>query len=100
MAITDTAAVSAPTCTSDRPSTQLTIGAPIVSWVLGLSLVHVGALTAAVSVIAMVWNVAFNALFERTERRYRLTRTLGVRAAHAVEFGLGRRRVAAPSTSR
>lgn len=33
--------------------TAIVICAPIVSWVLGLSLVHVGALTAAVSVIAI-----------------------------------------------
>ncbi|WP_063533047.1 multidrug/biocide efflux PACE transporter [Burkholderia sp. MSMB1589WGS] len=70
-------------------ATAIAICAPIVSWVLGLSLVHVGALTAAVSVIAMVWNVTFNALFERIERRYRLTRTLAVRAAHAIAFELG-----------
>ncbi|AOJ70888.1 MULTISPECIES: multidrug/biocide efflux PACE transporter [Burkholderia] len=69
--------------------TAIAICAPVVSWVLGLSLVHVGVLTAAVSVIAMVWNVVFNALFERIERRYRLARTFAVRAMHAIAFELG-----------
>jgi uncharacterized membrane protein len=63
--------------------------APLLSWVLGLSLVHVGALTALVSLIAMAWNIVFNALFDRFERRFGLTRNLALRVVHAIAFELG-----------
>lgn len=69
--------------------TAIVLCAPVVSWVLGLSLVHVGALTALVSLIAMAWNVAFNAVFERIERRFGLVRNVAVRIVHAIAFELG-----------
>jgi len=69
--------------------TAIAICAPLVSWVLGMSLVHVGALTALVSLIAIAWNVAFNALFDRVERRLGLARNLALRIVHAVTFELG-----------
>ncbi len=56
---------------------------------LGLSLVHVGALTALVALVAMAWNIAFNALFDRFERRFGLTRNLALRVVHALAFELG-----------
>jgi len=69
--------------------TAIAICAPLVSWVLGMSLVHVGALTALVSLIAIAWNVVFNALFDRVERRLGLARNLALRIVHAVTFELG-----------
>ena len=36
--------------------------------------------------VAMVWNMIFNALFERVEHRYKLSRTLAVRVVHACLF--------------
>ncbi|KVE39261.1 multidrug/biocide efflux PACE transporter [Burkholderia sp. TSV86] len=80
-------------------ATAIAICAPFMSWLLGLSLVHVGALTAVVSLIAMAWNMGFNALFERIERRYRLTRTLALRAVHAIVFELGLIAMALPLAS-
>ena len=38
---------------------------------------------------SMAWNMTFNTLFDRLERRAGLTRTLGMRVAHAVAFELG-----------
>jgi len=69
--------------------TAIAICAPLVSWVLGMSLVHVGALTALVSLIAIAWNVVFNALFDRVERRLGLARNLALRIVHAATFELG-----------
>lgn len=67
----------------------LALCAPVGSWLLGISIMHVGALTAAISLIAMTWNMVFNALFERIERRFGLVRNVAVRMAHAVSFELG-----------
>lgn len=69
--------------------TAIAICAPLVSWVLGLSLVHVGALTAVVSLVAMVWNIVFNAGFDRLERHFRLTRNLMLRIVHTIAFEFG-----------
>ena len=48
---------------------------------------HAGVISAASSVLAVVWNVAFNALFERWESRQSVRgRSLGRRVAHALGF--------------
>ena len=65
------------------------ISAPALSWLMGVSMAHAGLLTLMISLIAMVWNVVFNALFDRIERRMNLVRTFGVRVIHAISFELG-----------
>ena len=67
----------------------LAICAPMGAWLLGYSLVHMGALTLMISLIAMSWNIAFNALFDRAQRRMGFERTLVARAVHAVLFEVG-----------
>jgi uncharacterized membrane protein len=42
-----------------------------------------------ISMLAMTWNVIFNALFDRIERRLGLVRTFRVRAVHALAFEAG-----------
>jgi uncharacterized membrane protein len=42
-----------------------------------------------ISLIAMSWNMAFNALFDRAQRRMGFQRTLGARAVHAALFEVG-----------
>ena len=49
--------------------------APLFSWLLGLPLTQMGALTIMFALVAMAWNMVFNALFERVERRYGLDRS-------------------------
>lgn len=60
--------------------------APLFSWIMGVSLAHMGVLTLMFAGVAMVWNMIFNALFERVEHRYQLSRTLTVRVVHACLF--------------
>lgn len=62
------------------------ICAPLFSGLMGLPLAQMGALTILFALVAMAWNMAFNAVFERIERRCGWRRTLAVRAAHAVAF--------------
>ena len=53
----------------------------------GQGLGHSGALAVIASVIAVVWNLAFNALFERWEARQAVRgRSVWRRVAHAIGF--------------
>ncbi len=63
--------------------------APVLSLLLGKSLAHMGALTLMFSTVAMLWNMLFNSLFDRAQRRLGFQRTLPVRIAHALLFELG-----------
>jgi uncharacterized membrane protein len=60
---------------------------PAIAAIFKQDLVYSGALSATMSAIAMLWNMIFNALFERWEasRRQR-TRTLARRVLHACGF--------------
>jgi len=63
--------------------------APLGAWLLGYSLGHMGLLTLMISLLAMGWNMLFNALFDRAQRHHGFERTLAVRAVHAVLFEIG-----------
>lgn len=65
------------------------ISAPLLVWLMDVSMAHAGLLTLMISMLAMTWNVIFNALFDRIERRLGLVRTFRVRAVHAVAFEAG-----------
>jgi len=74
----------------------LVICAPLFSWIMGTTMAAMGALTLAISLIAMLWNVVYNAAFDRLQRRMGFTRTLTVRLLHAVVFEAGLILVAVP----
>ena len=63
--------------------------APLGAWLRGYRLGHIGLLTLMISLLAMGWNMLFNALFDRAQRRHGFERTLAVRAVHAVLFEIG-----------
>lgn len=65
------------------------ISAPLLVWLMDVSMAHAGLLTLMISMLAMTWNVIFNALFDKIERRLGLVRTFRVRAVHAVAFEAG-----------
>lgn len=67
----------------------IAICAPLGAWLLGYPLAQMGALTLMVSLIAMGWNMLFNALFDLAQRRIGFQRNLAARAAHAVLFEIG-----------
>jgi len=67
----------------------LAICAPLFGWLMGTSIAAMGALTLAISLIAMLWNVVYNSLFDRLQRRIGFEKTLGVRMLHAVAFEFG-----------
>lgn len=59
------------------------------AWLLGYSLAHMGALTVAISTVAMLWNMAFNALFDRLQNRMGFRRGVVARVLHAIGFEVG-----------
>ncbi|MDP2819185.1 MAG: multidrug/biocide efflux PACE transporter [Polaromonas sp.] len=67
----------------------IAICAPLGAWLLGYSLAHMGLLTLMISLIAMLWNMVFNAVFDGAQRRMGFRRTLAARAVHSVIFELG-----------
>jgi uncharacterized membrane protein len=64
----------------------LLICAPLFSWLMSTTLAAMGALTLAVSAIAALWNVVYNAGFDRLERRIGFRRSLKVRLLHTLGF--------------
>lgn len=64
----------------------LLICAPLFSWLMGTTLAAMGALTLAVSAIAAVWNVVYNAGFDRVENRMGFKRSFKVRLVHTLGF--------------
>ena len=67
----------------------IAICAPLGAWLLDYSLAHMGLLTLMISLIAMTWNMVFNGIFDRAQRRLGFKRTLGARAVHSVLFEIG-----------
>ncbi|MFC3530606.1 multidrug/biocide efflux PACE transporter [Vogesella facilis] len=59
---------------------------PLGSWLASADMGHIGVLGLMMSTIAMLWNMLFNALFERLERRFGWRRTPAVRSLHAIGF--------------
>lgn len=67
----------------------LAICAPALAWLLDEPLLHLGALTLMFSTVAMLWNMLFNYLFDRAQRRLGFQRNLQARLCHAALFELG-----------
>jgi uncharacterized membrane protein len=63
--------------------------APGLAWVLGQSIGKMGAMTVMISTVAMLWNMVFNALFDRLRARVGFAMSLKVRALHAISFEVG-----------
>ena len=65
------------------------LSAPVAAWAMDKPVFDMGVLTAVIALIALFWNMLYNAGFERLERRFHLARTLAVRVLHACGFEVG-----------
>ena len=63
--------------------------APTAAWLMQRSVVEMGGLSILLATMAMVWNLIYNAAFDRLWPVSRLARTLRVRALHAIGFECG-----------
>ncbi|GGY17238.1 multidrug/biocide efflux PACE transporter [Paludibacterium paludis] len=70
--------------------------APPASWLMGVPMLHMGALAVWLSTTALLWSMAFNAGFDALLRRRGLARTWAVRIAHALLFEGGFILIAVP----
>lgn len=63
--------------------------APTAAWLMQRSVVEMGGLSILLATLAMVWNIIYNALFDRLWPVTQVVRTLRVRALHAIGFESG-----------
>lgn len=63
--------------------------APAAAWAMGKSLFEMGVLTAVIAWIALVWNMIYNAGFDRLQNRLGFVRNMRMRVVHAFGFELG-----------
>ena len=63
--------------------------APLLAWLMGHSLAMMGAMTVMISTLAMIWNMIYNALFDRLRRRLDFAMSLWARVVHAMGFEAG-----------
>lgn len=64
---------------------------PLAGWLFGTSMIRMGALALALSLVAMGWNYVYNLWFDRAlyHLRGRVQKTLAERVGHAFLFELG-----------
>ena len=70
-------------------SIAIALTAAALVWLMDKPLSQAGWLAVAISTIAMLWNMAFNAAFDRAQLRMGFQRTIGVRVVHAALFEIG-----------
>ncbi|AOO59146.1 multidrug/biocide efflux PACE transporter [Raoultella ornithinolytica] len=63
--------------------------APTAAWLMQRSVLEMGGLSVLLATLAMVWNLIYNAAFDRLWPVSRMVRTLKVRALHAIGFESG-----------
>jgi uncharacterized membrane protein len=67
----------------------IALTAAAIVWLMDKPLSHAGGLAVAISTIAMLWNMIFNAAFDRAQSKMKFQRTITVRVVHSLLFELG-----------
>lgn len=65
------------------------ISAPAAAWITGHSIFDMGILTAVIALIAVIWNMIYNWLFDRLQYTFKFERSYRIRIAHACGFEVG-----------
>ncbi|EAT0341167.1 multidrug/biocide efflux PACE transporter [Salmonella enterica] len=63
--------------------------APTTAWLMQRSVLEMSGLTILLATTAMIWNIIYNALFDRLWPAHQVRRTAKVRALHALGFESG-----------
>ncbi|MGE8179013.1 multidrug/biocide efflux PACE transporter [Pseudomonas fluorescens] len=69
---------------------------PLLAWLMDKPMVEMGAVTIAIGLIALAWNVLFNGLFDRLLKRLALVPSAATRVVHALLFEGGLVAVSVP----
>jgi len=64
----------------------ITLVSPVAAWIMNKPLFQMGALAIMLSTVAMLWNIIYNASFDRLFPRERLSRGIALRVLHALGF--------------
>ncbi|MFC6338442.1 multidrug/biocide efflux PACE transporter [Pseudomonas sp. CCM 7891] len=64
----------------------LLICTPLLVWITGRPALEMGAVTLAISIMALTWNIIFNSLFDRLKVRLQLSNGGWSRVLHALMF--------------
>ncbi|AKA23078.1 multidrug/biocide efflux PACE transporter [Pseudomonas chlororaphis] len=64
----------------------LALCTPLLAWIMDRPLVDMGLVTLFIGLVALAWNVVFNALFDRLLKRLALVPNGWTRVAHALLF--------------
>lgn len=65
------------------------ISTPLAAWLTNQPVLSMGVLSTAIATLAVLWNMAYNWLFDRLQQKYRFERTVWVRTLHAFGFEFG-----------
>ncbi len=65
------------------------ISAPLAAWITGHGLFDMGVLTAVIALIAVIWNMIYNWLFDKAQNRWQFRRNLKIRLTHTIGFEAG-----------
>lgn len=74
----------------------LLICTPLLSWIMDKPLVDMGLATLCIGLLALLWNVLFNGLFDALLKRLQLPHSSWTRVLHALLFEGGLVAVAVP----
>lgn len=69
---------------------------PLLAWLMDKPMLEMGAVTIAIGLIALAWNVLFNGLFDRLLKRLALAQSAATRVVHALLFEGGLVAVSVP----
>lgn len=64
----------------------LLICTPLLVWITGRPALEMGAVTLAISLLALTWNMIFNSVFDRLKVRLQLANSVKTRIVHALLF--------------
>ncbi|MBI3228991.1 MAG: multidrug/biocide efflux PACE transporter [Burkholderiales bacterium] len=69
----------------------ITLSTPLFAWLSGTEMMRMGTLNMMISAIALLWNMVFNAGYDRLIQRLQWQKTPALRVAHGIAFegGLG-----------
>ena len=59
---------------------------PLLSWIMDKPMADMGLVTIGIGLLALIWNVVFNGLFDRALKRLSIAHNAWVRVVHALLF--------------
>lgn len=65
------------------------ISTPLFAWLTGNKMLDMGMIATVIAVMALLWNMLFNSLFDAWLKRHHLSKNIRIRILHAFLFEVG-----------